>query len=377
MACFLLARLHPIRRVHVALAGRRETGHASGSSQATWIEIVMKNSNAPSAVFVVGHPRSGTSLLASMISSHEVVDIGPESHFFSSFFAIHRVVFSKFGKSARRYLLDVFLNSTCFKSYGIEVSRKILDAYILGAIDHRDLFYEILRLHAAKSQKTVFGEKTPQHALYAAKLLRRDKRCKIIGIVRDPKDVSASLRGMPWNRHGALMHALMWRRYIRALTSVSKSYPDRVLIVRYEDLVTRPADIVATLCHFLHIDYSEQMLQPRRWPFSLKLNDTTNAASTKPIAIKSSSVGTWRTRLDPSEAAVIERITGSWMHHYGYSLETKEPLLRLLRPTVKLGAHLVVRLVPRPFVQGGRLIHMIAGWLMALGRSHDVTGDSP
>jgi len=75
---------------------------------------------------------------------------------------------------------------------------------------------------------------------------------KTIYIVRDPRDVTASVLQFPWGPNNAVVAANDWNRLITKARLVgAKLGPDRYLEFRYEDLLTKPGETMAALLQFV------------------------------------------------------------------------------------------------------------------------------
>src|SRR5262249_28338226 len=113
-------------------------------------------------VFVVGCPRSGTTLVQCILSASSHAFSLPETHFFS------------------------------------EVAPDLLGRPDLSALDE---FIEQVEAHrpdtdTARTLRAV--EKTPRHVLHLDTIDACFPDALFINVVRDPIDVASSLRGVPW-----------------------------------------------------------------------------------------------------------------------------------------------------------------------------------
>jgi hypothetical protein len=76
--------------------------------------------------------------------------------------------------------------------------------------------------------------------------------CKLIQIIRDPRDVTASVLQFPWGPNNAVVAAHDWNRLVaRARQLGAKMGPARYFEFRYEDLLTKPGDTMSGLLQFV------------------------------------------------------------------------------------------------------------------------------
>ena len=190
-------------------------------------------------------PRSGTTLVAEQLANSGYVSFGRETHFFPCVGkAVKRAVRRGDSGELRQALLRLAdseasqLTETEAESIAEHVSasqvRTVTDAFIST-------------LNALAPDLDTLGEKTPRHLEYLQPILRASDRVRVVICVRDPRAVFASLQRVPWSVASPQQVAARWNAYARLSRRVLRSHPDRVAVVRYEDLVASPAQEIARL----------------------------------------------------------------------------------------------------------------------------------
>ncbi|MBI4819132.1 MAG: sulfotransferase [Deltaproteobacteria bacterium] len=112
--------------------------------------------------------------------------------------------------------------------------------------------------------KSRWAEKTPRHIWYVSRLLALLPEARFVIIQRDGRDVACSLG----KRHESFVHGI--RRWVwdNAL-ALHHSTDPRVLLIRYEELVTHSEAATRRICSFLCEEFEPAMLefhqQPRSW----------------------------------------------------------------------------------------------------------------
>ena len=207
------------------------------------------------APFIVGVPRSGTTLLRLQLDAHPELALPAETGF---------------GEVARRFegsavtrdeLLDALTSMPTWAD--LAMSRDEL-AGLLAEVEDWDLssglraFY---RGYAAARGKTRYGDKTPMHAtdidVLRACFLRRASS-------------TSSVTGVTWPRRSAAFRS---RRATEELSrsplcgetrSGARAVPPQTFRsyteVRYEALVTEPERVLRELCDFLELEFAPEML---------------------------------------------------------------------------------------------------------------------
>jgi len=116
----------------------------------------------------------------------------------------------------------------------------------------------ILKLTA----KRLWVEKTPANIICVGRFLRTFPEARFIHIVRDPRDTVLSImkRG---KGSSALNASETWITRVAAIQPWRSS--ERVLEIRYEDLVTEPDRTLGKITSFLGVEYRETFFNDDTW----------------------------------------------------------------------------------------------------------------
>jgi hypothetical protein len=179
------------------------------------------------------------------------------------------------------------------------------------------VFEVILRLYAIRHGKPYCGEKTPGHWRHTESLLGDFPNAKIIFMIRDGRDAALSLAGMPWWPYDLSAAAAVWRGAAEAARAFLASYPTRVTVVRYEDIVSSPQTILAALMEFVELPF-----EPRQ----LDTDVVSHVVLPRSVQwkgralgpIDQSRVGHWHSAARPQEASCLADALGAEMAFFGY-----------------------------------------------------------
>lgn len=215
--------------------------------------------NAP-LPFIVCHPRSGSTLLRLMLDAHPDLAIPPETMFNSVFqlaqapppaAELPQAVLAAMMRSQRWNDLHISadLLYDAFKRMG--------EAFSIS--DGLRAFY---RFYAAGHGKMRFGDKTPGHIFWIPTIASLLPESVFIHIVRDGRDVAASMRTL-WFGPGGEMKALAesWLKWLDAGFAAAKAYPTRYLKVRYEDLVVDAEPTLRRVLAFVDLPFDAVVLR--------------------------------------------------------------------------------------------------------------------
>ena len=255
----------------------------------------------PTFPFVIGSPRSGTTLLRAMLDSHPELAIPPESHFIPSSIGTP-------GELVRR-----LQDNDKFQRWGIS----------LEGIDQAPAYADAVRAvyarFSASRGKSRYGDKTPDYALHVPLLAALFPESKFVHLVRDGRNVAPSIveAGFAKNFKKA---TLMWRRFVSAGRLAGSGLTDRYLEVSYEKLVEDPEKALQGICDFLQLAYDDRML---RYPDRID-SVIPNLPSTNPLRGRpTNTLRDWRQQLTPEQLRMFERLAGDCLKAFGYQPATR------------------------------------------------------
>ena len=120
----------------------------------------------------------------------------------------------------------------------------------------------MLDLYRERQKKPRCGEKTPRHLRYVPKIISWFPNARVICVLRDGRDVALSLAAMPWYGQGLRAAARLWRSSVASMDKAARLYPDQLLIVRYETLVSEPEQALRAVMAFLGEEFEARQLSP-------------------------------------------------------------------------------------------------------------------
>jgi hypothetical protein len=209
--------------------------------------------------FIVGSPRSGTTLLRLMLDSHPQLAIPPETGF------LPRALVSLFGNDERQRqsfgeaLINFPPEAPGWRDFGIEPDAFMSELRTITPFHVDEAIRCFYRMYAARFAKDRWGDKTPTYGRHMRAIEQVLPEACFIHIIRDGRDVALSLRDV-WFAPGKDMTTLarQWRRDICATRRQSLGCR-HYLELRYESLVLDPETCLRDICDFIEIDYDPAM----------------------------------------------------------------------------------------------------------------------
>ncbi len=212
-------------------------------------------------VFVVGCPRSGTTLLQSLLATHPEIVSFPESHFFNRLRGDG--LSARLRDPARRQVrghLDDY-----FRQMGHDDLAERARRFKLTERGYIEAFAGCLDEIAREEHASMWLEKTPSHLVRIPLIERHVQSPRFIHIVRRGADVVASLykvtQDYPDAWGGARTIDTCIDRWIADVRR-TESHLDKPhhTLVQYERLLEEPERELHRLCEFLGVEFRESML---------------------------------------------------------------------------------------------------------------------
>jgi hypothetical protein len=191
-------------------------------------------------------------------------------------------------------------------------------------LDHASAYLFALeapyRAYASREGKSRWGDKTPYYLAFVDKIVDVWPEARFVEVVRDGRDVALSVIPLPFGANNIWAAARDWAAGIRSGRRASRRYPDQVLTVRYEDLVSAPEEHVRRICDFLAMTYRDDMLHIEGTPKNKIVGDQREWFSKIWQGINQTSVGKWRTKMSEDDQRLFVAVAGRELELHGYEV---------------------------------------------------------
>jgi LPS sulfotransferase NodH len=305
-------------------------------------------------VFVVGAPRSGTTWLQRLLASHPLVRTGQESKLFRWYLE----------PQLRMWRMETTREAdehTATGRGGTGLSCYFREEEFLAVL--KQYMVELLRpmLRELKPGE-IFLEKSPSHALCLGSIKELLPDCRIIHVLRDARDVAASLLaasrswGKAWAPHHPAAAAALWVEHVTAVRKASQKLREEEFYeVRYEDLVAAPEPNLRRICNFLGLEWDSRAMRqaiernsPKHGndcaltaiPVYGEVAQRVGPSVKEPQGfIRKAKVGAWRTDLTTWEKLRVWYTARRTMELVGYSWKGRNVKLSHAGPLHQPNAH--------------------------------------
>jgi hypothetical protein len=161
----------------------------------------------------------------------------------------------------------------------------------------------VLAHHAAASGCERWGLQEAGIEQHLTTLLDALPGARSVILIRDPRDRLAAFPPARRRAGAAGPATAAWLASVRHANKAARRHPERVLVVRFEDLVARPAEVLRSICEHVDAEYTDAMLTP---------------GGSAPFGVLARSVGAFARVLRPGEIALVEALAPRAMIALGY-----------------------------------------------------------
>lgn len=264
-------------------------------------------------IFILGCPRSGTTLLSSLLSS-TTYGAPVETHFITKYFK----KLGQYGdlsepESARGLLCDI-LRERPVMQWKLNLD---LDQFVseLPDQDYPAIVNRLCMTRFGAMGKRSWGDKTPHYILDLDIILDLFPASKYLYIVRDGRDVALSLLKKPWGPNNVWACADYWVRCNRASPALQRLRESgQLLEIRYESLLSNPGSHIRRVYEFIE--------EPR------PNEEVADIAG----SIQGANFGKWKKAMTPRQIELFESVASETLKRLGYSITYPQ---RELSPQVK------------------------------------------
>jgi len=272
-------------------------------------------------IFIVGCPRSGTTLLRLVIHSHPNIVIPPENRFMWAVY-FRRLYFGDLKKEKnRRRLARWIINYRRKRFEDLKIDPDLWeDEAAKASPTIGSVVSTLFRIYARKYHKPRWGDKRPNYIRGLQKLLTIFPTAKIIHIIRDGRSCVASLKKMKWWKKGSIGAIARWVEVMNKAEKARRTYSvEQYYEIQYEELVKNPEKTLRKLCNFIDEDFDPLMLNHVEVSHTVpKRLMRDHSGTTK--AVYKSAIDKWRNELELWEISLLQKVGGHHLEYWKYSL---------------------------------------------------------
>ena len=266
-------------------------------------------------LFVLGSPRSGTTLVSRLLFEYFDFGVGPEGHWIAPY--ANRI--AQYGdlelQGNVQRLIDDVVGENMFDIVREQFSDRfgwpidVTPEMVFAALPERSyagVAYAALSVVAQQLRCSRVASKDPGFYRWLDTLDSIfPSQAKYLCIVRDGRDVALSMMQQPWGQKTWYANARLWADTYARIEVFRERIPrGRFCEIRYEDLLRNTPHVCAQLEAFLDAPLTDES----RDRFVEEL--TTGR--------RRDNFEKWKNRMSARQHRLYEAVAGDWLSHYGY-----------------------------------------------------------
>ena len=284
-----------------------------------------QNSQIP-VFFIIGRPRTGTTLLQSLFDAHPNVVIPWECQFVLNLYPAYGKITHWTPEHLERFYNDL-LKQWQFSSWNIDLLKlkSGLLAYT-GERAYRDICQEVYLNFISfypKEKVSLIGDKNHGYTIYTDRLLKLYPEAKFIYILRDYRDNFDSVKRVDFEVPIVSLVVYKWKYFYKKALEASKKNPDSFFFLRYEDLATEPELYFRKVSDFLGITYLPEvfdfykMKSKAEETYPTEVLEKHHQSLFNPI--NTSRLGLWKKSMSETQVRIADQVAGDYAELAGYS----------------------------------------------------------
>jgi len=258
--------------------------------------------------FILGRERSGTTMLRLNLNNHSHIHIPPESPFIIH---LHKKYHNKKNIDLKRFIYDL-KQEPFLLNWRIDYS--VLREKLQNINPPTFQNYCTAILNQYSKNDIILGDKNPSYSLFGDKLHQIYPNAKFIWIIRDYRAQVNSMLKVNFERKIISSLAARWVSYNKEIEKIKNKFPEQVLLIKYEDLVTSPEKHYKNICTFLELDFEQSVLSTAKIKKEFQPKHHTSLEE----KINTKHIKEWETELSVEQIKICEAVAGDYGECFGY-----------------------------------------------------------
>jgi len=210
--------------------------------------------------FVVGAPRSGTTMLRLMLDAHPELAIPPETYFITKAHKVWRAAKRRPGENQVESYIDAVVNHKRWPDFHLDgdaFAERVRERNPKSLGEGVRCFYE---MYAEKVGKPRWGDKTPFYVRKMDLIHGVLPETRFVHLIRDGRAVALSIKDLWFGPDTIEGCAEFWVERLDEAREKARELPHYMEVI-YEDLVRDPEPNLRQIAEFIEIPFDERMVR--------------------------------------------------------------------------------------------------------------------
>ena len=286
-------------------------------------------------LFIIGNPRSGTSLFRIMLTCHPEICIPPECGFIQWWHKKYQYWSEQdsINKSLVKNYINDLKSSKKIETWNLNYNSLEELIYTYRPSQYSELCYlvYIQYMYISNKNAKIIGDKNNYYVHYLDILESIFSNANYIFIVRDGRDVACSYKRVNQIQTPSLYKpklansiddiAIEWNNNNQTIINfLNKISQKRYFTLQYEELLRKPTEVLGKICNFLGINFHSEMLNFYNTNRKLNLEPAKTLdwklKTFEPLDMKN--IGKYKFELKDEEISIFEEKISKIMSYFGY-----------------------------------------------------------
>ncbi|MHC1778043.1 MAG: sulfotransferase [Lentimicrobium sp.] len=301
--------------------------------------FLMEQKSQIPVFFIIGRPRTGTTLLQSLFDAHPGISIPWECQFVLNLYPAYGKITHWRSDQLEAFYADL-LNQWQFSSWNID-HEKLRNELLKCTGDHsyRDICQVVYLNFVSfypKDKVNLIGDKNHGYTIYTSRLRKIYPEAKFIYMLRDYRDNFDSVKRVDFEVPIVSLVVFKWKYFYRKALRASKKYPDSFFFIRYEDLVSEPEKYFSKISDFLTIPFMPEVFDFYKMKGKAEETYPTDVLEKHHKSlfnpINTSRLGLWKKSMSETQVKIADLVAGKYAEQAGYERKYKRfnPYIALL-----------------------------------------------
>lgn len=293
------------------------------------VKLTVSEIDSINFFFILGRPRSGTTLLNNVLAAHPNLQVSSETKLVIELYFKFRNI-KKWNEKNLLSFFNFVYTIPRVKYIEINKTKFKQDLINIGSDANLSRLIKIVYLNINtyyKSDKIIWiGDKTPNYSIQKHYLQIFNKlfnNVKVIHLVRDYRDHYLSVQKVGFVLKQRSVVAYRWVYSYNIITNEFSG--NSYYYIKHENLVSEPEKYLTEICEFLQIEYKPEVLDFYKNKNEIikllpkKLFQKFHSRLMQPITNKY--IGDWKIKMDKSIVKDMDSIVGEYAEKLGYERE--------------------------------------------------------
>lgn len=285
----------------------------------------MENQSQIPFFFILGRPRTGTTLLRSLFDAHPNVQIPWECQFILNLYPKYGKLEHWNAETLEQFYADL-LDQWQFSAWNLDHEKLKADLQACAGFTTYITICQVVYLNHIsfypKENIRLIGDKNHGYTIYTHRLKKLFPDAKFVYILRDYRDNFESVKNVDFEMPIVSLVVYKWKYFYKKALKASQKYPDSFYFIRYEDLVTEPVIQVRNLCTFLGIPYVPEVFdfykkkEKAEEKYPADILEKHHKSLFNPV--NTSRIGRWEKSMSLRQTRIADHVAGKYAELAGY-----------------------------------------------------------